>query len=154
MNDDYDFYDNDKNWAYRLCYGCFIGIMICILIAPLSGCKSIQYVPVPEYHHDSIYFTKVQWDSIYVKDSVYIREYTKGDTVYFEHLKWKTKFVEKLVHDTSYVSKIDSVAVPYPVEKKLGRFDQFKVSYGGYAILLCILLIIYSLRRFIKKLLP
>ena len=73
MNDDYDFYDNDKNWAYRLCYGCFIGIMICILIAPLSGCKSIQYVPVTEHeiHHDSIYLTTVQIDSIYIKDSTF-----------------------------------------------------------------------------------
>ena len=80
MNDNYDFYDNDKKWAYKLCYGCFIGIVICVLIALLSGCKSIQYVPVTEHeiHHDSIYLTTVQIDSIYIKDSTFQKEYSRN----------------------------------------------------------------------------
>ena len=83
----------------------------------IVGCKTIEYVPVVEHevHHDSIYFTQVQRDSIWMHDSISIKE--KGDTVRIE--KWHTKYIEKQVHDTTYVAKHDSIPVPYEVVKEV-----------------------------------
>ena len=129
------------------------GIIIAVIFL-FSSCKSIQYVPVPEYHHDSIYFTKVQFDSIWQHDSVYVKEYTRGDTVYLEHTKWHTKYKEVAVHDTSYIECVDSVSVPIPVERKLTPWEQTKQDYGGWAILLIILFFIYVLYKFVRKIMP
>ena len=150
MND----YERKLEDTYKLCGACIVGIIICVIIAMLTSCKSVEYVPVPEHHHDSIYFTKVQFDSIYMHDSIYVKEYTRGDTVFFEHTKWMTKYVEKAVHDTSYVERVDSVAVPYPVERKLNRWEQIRLDYGGHALLILGIIFIVIIVRFIRKFLP
>lgn len=137
--------------------GCGTQILFIIAIGIvlfLTGCKSIQYVPVPEYHHDSIYFTKVQFDSIWQHDSVYVKEYTRGDTVYLEHTKWHTKYKEVAVHDTSYIERVDSVSVSVPVERKLSPWERTKQAYGGYGILITILVFIIILVRLVRKFLP
>ena len=129
------------------------GIIVAIVMF-FSGCKSIQYVPVVEtqYKHDSIYFTNVQFDSIYVHDSISYKE--KGDTIIME--KWHTKYKEKQVHDTLYQEKVDSVRipVPYEVEKKLTSFQQMKMDYGGWAIGIVLISFIYVLYKVIRKFLP
>ena len=111
-------------------------------------------MPVVEtlYKHDSIYFTKVQFDSIYAHDSISYKE--KGDMVIME--RWHTKYKEKQVHDTIYQSKVDSVRVPVPyeVEKKLSAFESMKMEYGGYAILLVIISLVYVILKYAKKFLP
>ena len=88
----------------------FLALLMC-------SCKTIEYVPVVEHevHHDSIYFTQVQRDSIWQHDSILIKQ--KGDTVRIE--KWHTKYIEKQVHDTTYVAKVDSIPVPYEVIKEV-----------------------------------
>ena len=48
---------------------------------------------------DSIYINKLQVDSIYMQDSVYIRE--KGDTIYMYKFKYLDRY--KLLTDTMYV---------------------------------------------------
>ena len=92
-------------------------IIMAVALAVLTGCKTIEYVPVTVVEHktDSIYFTQVQRDSIWMHDSISIKE--KGDTVRIE--KWHTKYIEKQVHDTTYVAKHDSIPVPYEVVKEV-----------------------------------
>jgi hypothetical protein len=93
-----------------------LGIVMAVAFLALlmCSCKTIEYVPIVEHetHHDSIYFTQVQRDSIWQHDSILIKQ--KGDTVRIE--KWHTKYIEKQVHDTTYVAKVDSVPVPYEVK--------------------------------------
>ena len=149
-------YENQPIGGQQGCGGPVImyGLLILWAIMCLSSCKSIQYVPVPEYHHDSIYFTKVQFDSIWQHDSIFVKEYMRGDTVYFEHTKWHTKYVEKAVHDTTYIERTDSLSIPVPVEKKLSRWQQVKMDVGGIAIGGCLfffILIIIKLFLFLKR---
>ena len=141
--------------------GCGTQILFIIAVGIalfLTGCKSIQYVPVVEtqIHHDSIYFTQVQFDSIYIKDSTYQHEFTRNDTVFSETIKWKTKYIEKLRIDTLLQTKFDSIRVPepYPVEKKLTAWQQMKQDYGGWAILLLTLLLIFFVIFRLKRFLP
>ena len=96
----------------------------------LVGCKSIRYVPVETTKTDSIYVSNVERDSIYLLDSIYIRE--KNDTVYLE--RWRVKYVERLSRDTLWKERVDSIRVPYPVEKPLTKWQSLKMRVGGYAL--------------------
>lgn len=93
------------------------------------GCKSIEYVPVEsvrtEYKDREI--VKVQTDTINNTRIIWI----KGDTVVDIRERIKTRIVE--IHDTTEIVKIDSVRVPYPVEKELTKWQQIKMDFGGMA---------------------
>lgn len=109
----------------------------CIMLAPfmcmlfvICSCRTVKYVPVETIKVDTTYINKLQRDSIYMLDSVYVKE--KGDTVLIE--KYKYLYRDKLVRDTLYMAKTDSIQVPYPVEKELTRWQQFRIDFGGWAI--------------------
>ena len=129
-----------------MCLAFFIMLAFC---AMCSSCTTTQYVPVPEYHTDTLIVNKVQKDSIWVHDSVSVKE--KGDTVWIE--KWHTKYALKEVHDTTYVSKTDTVPVPYPVEKEVPAeltWWQKTQMYAGDVLLVIVLaslLYFFVLRR-------
>lgn len=114
----------------------------------LVSCRNIQYVPVETVRFDTTYINKVQRDSIYKFDSIYVRD--KGDTVWLE--RYKYLFVDKTVHDTIYINRTDSVQVPYPVEKKLTRWQQFRLDVGGYAIFTVLIVILIVVGYLIYKL--
>ena len=48
--------------------------------------------------------------------------------------KYRYLYRDRLVHDTLYVTRTDSVQVPYPVERQLTRWQQFKMRVGGWAV--------------------
>jgi hypothetical protein len=149
-----DYYDRkfrNSGSALKICWYCFIGIIITLFLSALfSGCKSIQYVPVETVHTDTLYQKVVQRDSIHIHDSVTIRE--KGDTVMIEH--WRTQWRDRLLRDTIYRSRVDSIQVPYPVEKQLTKWQQVCIDYGkltmGATVLLVIFLIVWIVRRLRK----
>ena len=100
---------------------CYLAVLImavalCIL---LGGCTTTKYVTVPEYHTDTLKVSRNVHDSIYVHDSVWVSEQQRGDTILLTTTKWLTKYVERLSHDTVYQHRVDSVPLPYPVEKKV-----------------------------------
>lgn len=132
----------------KVCWYCFIGILVMLFLSVLVGCQAIKYVPVETVRTDTLYQKVVQRDSIHVHDSVTIRE--KGDTVMIEH--WRTQWRDRLLRDTIYRSRVDSVQVPYPVEKKLTKWQAFCIDYGkitlGASILLIIFIIIWLIKRF------
>lgn len=119
-----------------------------LLLLVVWSCRTTEYVPVEIVKTDTTYINKVQRDSIYQLDSVYILD--RGDTV----LITKTKYLhrDKLVHDTIYRSRIDSIQVPYPVEKQLTRWEQFRLDVGGWAIASVIIIILIIIGRQIYRL--
>lgn len=123
-------------------------IIIILLTSAICSCRSVQYVPVEVIKTDTTYINKVQRDSIYQLDSVYIRD--KGDTV----LITKTRYLyrDKLIRDTVYMSRIDSVQVPYPVEKELTRWEQIRLDVGGWVIIVVMITILVVIGRTIYKL--
>ena len=126
----------------------------CITLAPfmcllfvIYSCRTVKYVPVETVKVDTTYINKLQRDSIYMLDSVYVKE--KGDTVLIE--KYKYLYRDKLVRDTMYISKADSIQVPYPVEKKLTRWQQFRMDFGGWAMCIVVISILILIVYKIKK---
>lgn len=127
-----------------------IYILIILLASAICSCRSVEYVPRETIKHDTTYINKLIKDSIYLKDSVYI--HPKNDTVFVE--KYKYQYIDKVVRDTSYVVKSDTIFVPYPVEKKLTRWQELKLDIGGISIGIIIITILVVVGRavyFLKK---
>ena len=114
-----------------------------LLMLVMWSCRTTEYVPVEVIKSDTTYINKVQRDSIYQLDSIYIVD--RGDTVLITRTKYLYR--DKLVRDTIYMSKTDSIQVPYPVERKLTKWEQFRLDIGGWAmggfIVMIIFLIFY-----------
>ena len=126
-----------------------IGIIITILMLAFCSCKSVEYVPVIEHKTDTLIQTKVQHDSIHVKDSTIVD--MRDSIIKIEH--WHTKYVEKQVHDTLYQSKTDSIPVPYPiteyVEKKLSTWQVVLMTIGTLTLMGIIVFVVLKLKRFL-----
>ena len=141
---------NNEEKAYKGCFLAFLMFVVLMAIILLSSC-SPKVIYVPEYHTE--YITKtdsvVKIDSVHVKDSVIIKQ--AGDTIEIDrwHTKYKDRWRERVVIDS--IIKVDSVSVPYPVEKKLSKWQQAKVDWGGWAMLFVVVLIFlflfFALRR-------
>ena len=126
-----------------------ISLVLCLYA--LHSCKTIDhidYIPVETVkteYRDRLVET---YDSIHVHDSVFVA--VKGDTIY----KYKQQLIYKntFVHDTIYIGIRDSIPVPYPVEKQLTKWEQFKVDYAGWIVLallivLACIILLYRLRK-------
>ena len=130
------------------------GIMACILISILTGCKSVQYVPVETVRTDSVYIDRYQHDSIYQRDSIFVNRWTAGDTVYQDKVVWKYVYRDKVVYDTVAILRSDTVRVPYPVERRLSTWEEVRLNVGGWAIgaviifiLIVVGIIVYKLKQ-------
>lgn len=123
-------------------------VYICALLIGLSACTTTRYVPVETTHTQIEYRDRLRTDSVFVSDSVYIRE--KGDTIFMEHTRYLYR--DRLLTDTAYVHVTDSVQVPYPVPASLTRWQQFKQDLGGIAFGIALLAIILGIVWLIRKL--
>ena len=75
----------------------------------------------------------------------------QGDTIYKEKFSviYKDRWRDRYLCDT--VIKTDSVRVPYPIEKKLTKWQQIKLDVGGGALAaLGIALIVLAIMIFRK----
>lgn len=124
----------------------------CIVLAPLMfllvfcSCRT-KYVPVETVKYDSVYFNRVQTDSVFIKDSVLV---VKGDTTIEYRYKYIYKY--KTITDTLYINRTDSVQIPYPVEKELTKWQKLCVNVGGWAIGIVIITILIVVGRMVYKL--
>lgn len=104
-----------------------------IMLMMLQGCRT-KYVSVPEYHN--VYINK--HDTLTKHDSIYQREfvdrYVKGDSVFLTKTQVDYRF--RNIYKTLYRDsiKVDSLRVPYPVERKLNKWESLKMEVGGWAI--------------------
>lgn len=154
-------------FSYKVCFYCFIAmIVLIILLTFLTSCKSIQYVPVEkvrtEYKHTTD--TIKQTDSIFSEKETIIRE---ADSALVAKLGLQLKANERAIlvlkrelerqvnkqseQHTDTVIKTDTIQVPYPVEKKLTKWQQFKMDAGNVGLGLCILILIALLMRWYIK---
>lgn len=96
-------------------------LITCILLASLLTSCSPRIVERLVIQRDTTYLSSHVRDSIYLHDSVYVKEYIKGDTVFIVKYRDRWRDRTREVHDTLWRTKIDSVqvSVPVEVEKKL-----------------------------------
>lgn len=119
-----------------------------MLLPLLAGCTRVQYVPVESVRTDSVFVYRNVTSALTIKDSVYIDK--TRDTVRVVIYKYVGERYSKT--DTVYINKTDSVAVPYPVERELGKWEQAKMDYGGKAIgLLAVAVAVYIWAKVIQN---
>ncbi len=124
------------------------GLLVCALISMFTGCTTTKYVPVPEYHYKDSVRVVNHRDSIYSRDSIFV--YSKGDTIYHEHFNMKYK--EFLHNDTIVANRVDSVRVPYPVEKTVVKhalfaYQRFFMWIGIISLVGIISFVIWRIKR-------
>ena len=140
--------NNGKMNAGDMMAGFVLGIIACLLMTMCSSCTTTKYVPLPEYHTDTLRITNYERDSIYVHDSTFIRE--NGDTVLIE--KWHTRWRDRWQHDTIYVAHNDtivrSIEVPKYQDAPLTWWQQTRIHVGGIVIWL---LLIVGVGWIVKK---
>lgn len=117
----------------------------------LASCKT-KYVSVPEYHNVYVekHDTLVARDSIYQKDSVYM--WMQGDTIWKEKFSilYKDRWRDKIVYRDSI--KVDSVRVPFPVEKKLSRLERLRMFGRDAGLTLLLVTIIFGIIKIFRLL--
>ena len=96
----------------------------------------------------------VRWfsDSTFLKDSIYIELRAERDTVYRTEYRYRTHWRDRVVHDTLETVRVDSVSVPVPVERKLSRWEETKLHYGGFALLAVVVCILIGFGRLVYRL--
>jgi hypothetical protein len=108
-------------------------------------------VTVERVTHDTTFVAREHRDSIYLHDSVFVKEWQKGDTVFITTMQWKDRWCERIVKDTLRVVKVDSIPVPYPVvkevEKKLTKTQKGLMWTGGLSIMALLAFVFRKIRR-------
>lgn len=126
-------------------------ILLIALLTLTTSCKHTEYVIQKETVRDTLIQHQTRHDSIYLHDSIYIRE--KGDTVIIE--KTRYKYVNKNLHDTLYISHTDTVPQIVEVERKLTIKEKFYMKSGEYLLPLFLIIltgiIVYIITKLRKK---
>lgn len=126
----------------------FWGLLVCLLLA---SCRTVKYVPVPSVSVDSVYVDRWLRDSVYLHDSVFVNQYSKGDTVYVDKVVTKYKYKDRWRYDTVAIVRVDSVQVPYPVEKDLSWWEETRMH--SFPILVAIVAVLaFIIAWLVKKL--
>lgn len=114
-------------------------ILFLFLLLLLSSCKTTSnttaIVPVHSATHDTIFLSKVKYDSIYIDRWQRIER--KADTVFYDRVK--TEFRYRLLRDTVYKTRTDTIPVvkQVPVVKKeryTPPFTKFLACLGIIAL--------------------
>ena len=139
----------EDNRLFRWLGTALLIIMALTALYVLVGCRT-KYVTVPEYHKEYINRTDtfLRSDTLFRLDSVVVRQ--QGDTTVIEKIRWQNRFVNVYKIKTDTIIKTDSVRVPYPVERKLSKWQQFKMDYGnvsmGGTVVAIVFIIIWLVR--------
>lgn len=128
-----------------------VGMVLLLLLAMLASCKTTRYVSVPEYHKEYINRTDtfLRSDTLFRLDSVVIRQ--QGDTTVIEKIRWQNRFVNVYKVKTDTIIKTDSIRVPYPVEKKLSKWQQLRLDFGGWAMGLIVIVIFFVVVWLVRR---
>ena len=121
-------------------------ISLLILATCFVSCRT-QYIPVESVRTEYKTRDSIRFDSIYQRDSIYTL--IKGDTVYQYRYKYLYRYLTTNRTDT--VLKNDSIRVPYPVEKKLTRWQSIKMELGGWVFGIAIISALISLAQLTLK---
>ena len=126
----------EDGYYERIVKAILTAIAILIIASWLMGCKSQERV-VTVYRHttDTLIQTKVERDSIYAHDSIYVRD--RGDTVWIE--RWHTRWRERLLADTVYVAKCDTLTRTETItkyrEKELSWWQKARLWIGNVVLI-------------------
>lgn len=128
--------------------GLLWGLFLCLVITLLCGCRT-KYVAVPECHYKDSVTIRHQIDSVWLHDSVFVNQYTKGDTVYLAKTAVRCKTRDRIVRDTMLVVRRDTVTQVFnqtqTEEKPLTRWQRLRMRFGDVFMILVLGLLLFLL---------
>lgn len=137
-------------WVAPFVFYLIVGFAI--LLVMVTSC-SPRIIETIRYQRDTTYVQQVKVDSVYRRDSVFVRE--KGDTVFIYKERIRDRYIFR--HDTLRLVKVDSVAVErvkeVKVEKPLSAWKSAKIGAFWWLVAAVLLLLLWTFRKPILKLL-
>ena len=100
----------------------FKGIMCFTLIVFFVSCKSVEVVGSSEVKDVQKFSVARSVDTIYLHDSVFVREVMRGDTVYLTRTEWRDRWRTRVVHDTVRHTEYVDRVVEKPPERYVPPF--------------------------------
>lgn len=144
-------------------------IIVMWIVLQLCGCKQIEYVPVKEVKTLELKqngflglngFHGVEENTkVTIHDSIVVVVNQQGEEVgrkeYHEKetdREYREKYEELLMmYESLRSEKTDTVQVPYPIERKLSKWEQTCVNYGGEAIVICVVFLFVIIWMIYKR---
>ena len=117
-------------------------LFITLLLGSCKVKEKIVEVPIPQIKTEIKYIDKVKYDSIYLKDSVYIIQ--KGDTIYNIKVAYRYKY--KYLKDTITINKTDTITrlqkvTEIKVKNQLNVVQKILMYIGLFSLLMFIIII-------------
>lgn len=155
---------DDKEIRYYVYSMLIIIGLLALTALCLTGCSHRVYVPVQSIRTDTVYMARKDSvhikdslitrqvinirDSVAIHDSVVVVKDEQGEVKERLIVRYRDRWHAaeddlslqrqidryKASNDSLRAVKRDSVAVPVPVEKKLTKWQKFKMDVGGWAI--------------------
>ena len=119
--------------------------LLSLLTIFVGGCTSVKYVPVETVRVDSVFVAKVERDSIYERDSLFVA--VKADTVFLSRVQYRYR--DRFVRDTVSVVRCDTVTKIVEVEKPLSFWQQKKLELAG--IVMWVIPLLAGIFIFLKR---
>lgn len=138
--------------------GIIWGLLVCLLLTILFGCKGKEAVVIPssttesaKVMTDSVLMHKVDsvrssiHDSIFVHDSIFADRWTEGDTIFVREVKeriverWRTErqsssHIDSLSHATTdTITRVVTIRVPYTVEAQITNAQRCFITIGKWS---------------------
>lgn len=126
----------DKDYIKGLLWGLFFVAIIHLLF----GCSRTVYVPLEKVSHDTTYLSKVRYDSVYFRDSIYLFAHTTNDTVYRDKTVYRYVYKAKTATDTVYSVKCDTICVPVTTVREASWWERTKAKMFVPLAVACVLL--------------
>ena len=126
-----------------------IAFILFLFLLLLSSCKTASnttaIVPVHSATHDTLWLSKVKYDSVYIDRWQRIEH--KADTVFYDRAK--TEFRYRLLRDTVYKTRTDTIPVvkQVPVVKKERYTPPFTKFLGIIALGAISIFILFKFKR-------
>ena len=117
-------------------------ILICASLAAACSPRIIENVRTQIEYRD-----RIQRDSLYVHDSIYVYQHQKNDTVYMDKYVYKYAFKDRFIHDTTYIAHHDTTTVVKEVPAKLTKIQQTKLDSYGILVAILLALAIWCFRK-------
>ena len=142
-----------ENGIVAALYTALVAIIALLISLFFASCRSVRVIEKEVIKTDTVLTTKIQIDSIYVNDSIYIRELIQGDTVKITTDRWHTRWRDRILYDSIYIAQRDTVRVTdiKEVPRKLSGWQWFQIWAGRLALIAIMVaagVIIYKKRLF------
>ena len=117
-------------------------LFMTLLLGSCNVKEKIVEVPIPQIKTEIKYIDNVKYESIYLKDSVYIIQ--KGDTIYNNKVAYRYKY--KYLKDTITVNKTDTITklqkvAEIKVKNQLNVVQKILIYIGLFSLLMFIIII-------------